>query len=133
MIHIKGQVSFWLKSAAYDWLVTKQLFEKKSYAHSLFFAHLVLEKQLKALFVKKNRETAPYKHNLVMLAEKCRLRLSEDQEKLLEEVSDFNLEARYPDYKFSFKKKCTMAFTRRYLTEIEVFLKWLKKEHLLKK
>jgi len=49
--HIKEQVSFWLKSAAYDWRVTKQLFEKKSYAHSLFFAHLVLEKQLKALFV----------------------------------------------------------------------------------
>ena len=113
MIHIKEQVSFWLKSAAYDWLVTKQLFEKKSYAHSLFFAHLVLEKQLKALFVKKNGEIAQYKHNLVMLAEKCRLSLSEDQEKLLEEVSDFNLEARYPDYKFSFKKKCTVAFTRR--------------------
>jgi HEPN domain-containing protein len=131
--HINEQVSFWLKSAAYDWRVSKQLFEKKSYAHSLFFAHLVLEKHLKACFVKKNRETAPYKHNLVLLAEKCKLSLSEDQEKLLEEVSDFNLEARYPDYKFSFKKKCTAAFTRRYLTEIGVFLKWLKKEHLLKK
>lgn len=68
-----------------------------------------------------------------MLAEKCSLHLSEDQEKFLEEVSDFNLEARYPDYKFSFNKKCTATFTRRYLTEIEVFLKWLKKEHLLKK
>jgi len=119
--HIQEQISFWLKSAVYDWRATKQLFEKKSYAHSLFFAHLVLEKHLKALFVKKTGETAPYKHNLAMLAEKCNLSLSEDQEKLLEEVSDFNLEARYPDYKFSFNKKCTASFTRRYLAEIEVF------------
>jgi len=53
------------------------------------------------------------------------LELNEEMLELLEEVSDFNLEARYPDQKFSFHKKCTMLFTKKKLYEIERVKKWL--------
>ena len=48
--------------------------------------------------------------------------------RLLETVTDFNLETRYPDEKFSFKKKCTKKFTKEYLDQIEVMKKWLAKQ-----
>jgi len=41
-------------------------------------------------------------HRLMLLVEKAGLALSEEQSELLEAVTDFNLEARYPDEKFLF-------------------------------
>jgi HEPN domain-containing protein len=66
---------------------------------------LTLEKLLKAVFVAVKEETPPMTHCLVYLAEKSNLALSGKQTELFEIVTDFNLEARYPDEKFSFYKK----------------------------
>ena len=55
-------------------------------------------------------------------------RLTEDKLRILETVTDFNLEARYPDEKFLFKRKCTKKFIRDYLNELEVMKKWLVKQ-----
>jgi len=61
----------------------------------------------------------------VHLAEKASAEVSEEQLELLETITDFNLEARYPDEKFSFKKKCTRDFAEKYLKEIEEIRRWL--------
>jgi hypothetical protein len=42
-----------------------------------FFAHLSIEKALKALVVKATRDLAPLSHNLVLLAEKTGLEFQE--------------------------------------------------------
>jgi HEPN domain-containing protein len=83
---------------------------------------------LKAVYVDRSNGNAPFTHRLVFLAEKASLDLSEEQLRLLETVTDFNIEARYPDEKFSFKKKSTKKFTPKYLTDIEVMRKWLVKQ-----
>lgn len=70
----------------------------------------------------------PHTHRLLLLAEKAGLDLSEKNISLLETVTDFNLEARYPDEKFSFKKKCTQSFTEKYLKKIGALKKWLAKQ-----
>jgi HEPN domain-containing protein len=119
------KINYWTTSSENDWRVAGHLFEKGDYAYALFFGHLTLEKLLKALFVAANEETPPMTHRLVYLAEKSELTLSEDQTELLEIVTDFNLEARYPDEKFSFHKKCTKEFTIKYLNKIEEMKKWL--------
>lgn len=121
----KDKIKYWLKSADQDWLVANHLFEKKDYAYALFFGHLTVEKTLKAIFTDKQDKTPPFSHNLVYLSEKAGLELNEENLDLLEEVSDFNLEARYPDHKFSFHKKCTMEFTEKKLQQIERLKKWL--------
>jgi hypothetical protein len=36
-------------------------------------------------------------------------------------VTDFNLEARYPDIKFSFYQKCTREFTEKYFKQSKSF------------
>lgn len=120
-----GKIKYWLESAEQDWNVATHLFEKKDYPYALFFGHLTVEKILKAIFVHKKEKTPPFSHNLVYIAEKADLKLNEKILELLEEVSDFNLEARYPDQKFSFYKKCTMDFTETKLQEIERLKKWL--------
>jgi len=52
-------IEYWKQAADKDWVVVTNLFEKANYPHSLFFAHLVLEKLLKAHFVKDNENDHP--------------------------------------------------------------------------
>ncbi len=121
----KIKIDYWLVSSENDWKVAGHLFEKGDYAYALFLGHLTLEKLLKALFVAESGKTPPRTHNLVYLAEKSDMVLSDQQIELLEAVNDFNLEARYPDEKFSFYRRCTKAFTIHYLEQIKDFKQWL--------
>ena len=121
----KKGVQYWLASSEDDWKVANHLFEKGDYSYSLFFGHLTIEKILKAIYVNKLGEIPPYTHRLVYLAEKVSLSLSESQLELLETITDFNMEARYPDEKFSFKRRCTKDFTEKYIIIIGETKKWL--------
>lgn len=67
-------------------------------------------------------------HRLVHLVEKIALELTEEQLELFETITDFNMEARYPDEKFSFKKRCTKDFAEKYLRKIEEIRRWLLKK-----
>ena len=119
------KVQYWLKSAEDDWQVSQHLFRNRDYSYSLFFGHLTIEKILKAIYVDRFDDNPPYTHRLIYLAEKASLRLSKEKMKLLEVITDFNLEARYPDEKFSFKKRCTKDFTEKYMKRIGAIKKWL--------
>jgi hypothetical protein len=54
--------------------------------------------------------------------------MSSERLELLEVITDFHLEARYPDEKFSFFKKCTKEFTDKNLRRIGGLRRWLLKE-----
>jgi HEPN domain-containing protein len=75
--------------------------------------------------VEKLNENPPYTHQLVQLADKISTEMNEEQLEHLETITDSNLEARYPDEKFSFKRKCTREFTETYLHKIEEIRRWL--------
>lgn len=124
----KQTIQYWLESAEDDWKVSNHLFEKSDYPYSLFFGHLTIEKILKAIYVDRLNESPPYTHRLVFLAEKISLNLTMEQLELLETITDFNMEARYPDEKFSFKKRCTKDFTEKYRKDIQVIREWLLKQ-----
>lgn len=96
----KQQIKYWISAAEKDLPVVDHLFEKGDYHYALFFGHLVLEKMLKALYVKNKSGVPPFKHNLILLAQKAELELDESQTKDFESFTDFNIEARYPDEKF---------------------------------
>jgi HEPN domain-containing protein len=120
-------VAYWLESAKHDLDAAVSLLELSKHDWCLFIGHLVLEKALKAIFVDKNDNKVPPKtHNLVKLAELSFLELTEDQKVFLDEVNDFNLETRYPDYKFEFYNRCTSEYTNQYFKKIKEFYKWLK-------
>lgn len=125
---IEEQVKYWLDLAESDIPVMDSLFEKNHYMWSLFVGHLILEKMLKAFFTRDAKETPPKTHNLVHIAKLTKLNLTREQEEFLIDVSTFNIEARYPDYKKSFYKKCTEEFTEDNINKIKEFYKWLKSQ-----
>jgi HEPN domain-containing protein len=128
-VDIKEHIKYWLDSADHDWDTVQSLFSAAKYDWCLFIGHLVLEKILKALYVQANDNQLPPKtHNLVKLARLSKLDLSMEQEILLDEVNDFNLEVRYPQYKSEFYKRCTRKFSADYYQKINEMMIWLKSQ-----
>jgi HEPN domain-containing protein len=119
-------VQYWITTAEDDWQSVQNLFDKQDYVKALFFGHLYLEKLLKALIVQISRAHAPYGHTLNTLAEKAKLTLNPDQTVLLRRVTDYNIQARYPDWKLEFKKRCTREFCQGELKQIENLGQWLR-------
>jgi HEPN domain-containing protein len=112
-------VAYWLDGAEYDLETARALIEKRRYPYALFFGHLALEKLLKALVVKTTREHAPLSHDLVKLAARTPVDLTPEMSRDLERISEFNLEARYPEDNKRFYVRCTEQFTRENLDRIE--------------
>lgn len=119
-------INYWLKGAENDLSAAESLFKSKKYDWCLFIGHLVLEKALKAIFVSKNDVVPPKTHNLVKLAEQSSIELSEEKQIFFDEVNDFNLEARYPDYRNDFYNRCTKDFAEKYFLKIKEDYQWLK-------
>ena len=125
---IEEIIRYWSLSADNDWKVAGHLFDKKDYSYALFFAHLYLEKLLKAVVVKETGEQAPPIHNLRLLAKQSNLSLSDEQLEFLLQVNEYNIRTRYPDFKFKFKQECTKEFVENELEKIKEFGIWLKKK-----
>lgn len=111
---IKKIVDYWAKGSARDLEVAKSLLKMKHYLYCLFFTQLVIEKVLKALVVQMTAKHAPRSHNLVELAKLAGLNFTAEEIDFLDRLTDFNLEARYPDFKLSAYKKATPILTKKY-------------------
>ncbi|MGA1839075.1 MAG: HEPN domain-containing protein [bacterium] len=118
-------IEYWINSSDKDFAAMNHLFESQDYSWALFIGHLVVEKLIKAYYVKTISDNPPRQHNLLYLAEKANLKLSEKQKDNLQLITTFNLNARYPDYKQEFYKKCTMEYTRNNLDRIKGLRSWL--------
>ncbi len=121
-------MNYWIESSDEDYNVMSVLHKNKKNSYCLFFGHLAIEKLLKALYAKNNKNTphAPKSHDLLYLAEKTELKLTERQEDLLDIITRFNMNARYDDYKKEFYLKCTDEYTEQQLKNIEEVRIWLK-------
>ena len=104
----------------------KAMFDSKRYSWSLFVGHLMIEKLLKAYYVKVKSDYPPFIHNLLRLAEKSHLELSEDIKEHLITITAFNLNARYDDYKMSFKKQCTQKFIVEWIDKLKELRLWIR-------
>ena len=121
-------IAHWAASSDKDFKAMGILLRNGHYAWSLFLGHLVLEKLLKAMYVKNVGTDIPFTHDLTKIAEKAGLELAESQKDLLDSVTTFNIRARYPDYKDRFYKKATKRFTHEYIQQIKDFRRWLGKK-----
>jgi len=89
---------------------------------ALFFAHLALEKALKALVVKATRELAPLSHNLAFLAEKTELKFQESDLAFFIDMNRFSLHGRYPDPDRPLPSRLE---AEQHVRRVEEMLKWL--------
>lgn len=123
----EDHIRYWLESAEHDLDTAESLFEAGKYDWCLFIGHLVLEKAVKAVYVNDNDNTLPPKtHDLVRIAEGTALTLTEEMKFFFDEVNDFNLETRYPEYKQEFYKRCNKEFAESYFNRIKESYVWLK-------
>lgn len=104
------------------------MFNAGEYMWALFVGHLVIEKLLKAYYVKTVEREIPRTHDLYKLAVKAGLDLSEAQKDSLQYITLFNIETRYEDYKRDFYKKCTREFTEKNIEKIKELVTWLKEK-----
>jgi len=121
-------ISYWIESSDNNAATMYNLFSSKDYDWSLFIGHLVIEKLLKAYYIKHRDENYPQIHDLLRLADRAGLILSNDQKDILDEVTGFNISVRYENYKKEFRNKCTVEFAKEYIDKIEEFKKWIKKK-----
>ncbi|MCI0515164.1 HEPN domain-containing protein [candidate division KSB1 bacterium] len=129
MLNKDELIKYWLASAQHDLTVAQDLFDKDHYDWCLFIGHLVIEKILKAFFIRDNIENEPPKiHNLLKLAEKSNLKLTDEVKLFLLDVTNFHIETRYPDYKFKFYKLCTREFTDKNFQQIKELYQWLRNQ-----
>lgn len=125
MEEFENIVQYWRDSSDQDFGTMQNLFSSKDYAWALFIGHLVLEKLLKAHFVKSNQKHALFTHDLLRLAEKCDFSLDETQKDWFDQISSFNLNARYDSYKRDFYQLCTREFSFLWKERIENLRLWL--------
>ncbi len=118
-------VKYWLDSSTVDYQAMENLLKGGHNVWALFIGHLVIEKLLKAYYVKNIDVDSPRIHDLLKIAERANLQLSEKQKDFLDEVTTFNIKSRYPDYKNRFYRKANREFTEGYFIQIKEFRQWL--------
>jgi HEPN domain-containing protein len=120
---VEKQIEYWEESSDEDFAAAQSLLEKGHLRHSLFFAHLALEKMLKAHVTKRTKDIPPRIHNLIRLAELANIRLDTEQEQLLREFGVYQLEGRYPD---SEEIPLDPGFAEEEISRAKRMLSWLK-------
>lgn len=93
------QIEYWIESSETDYKAMNNSYASRDYVWSLFTGHLVIEKLLKAIYSKEVKKIAPRINNLLKLAFDSKMILTEEIEDVLDEITTFNINARYPDYK----------------------------------
>jgi len=96
---------------------------------SLFFAHLVIEKICKALWIKHNEGNVPPRtHNLIHLLSTTPIELNDDRSEFLLSLNRFQLEGRYPDYLTNMHTICNESFTTEMIDKTNKLRLWLREK-----
>jgi HEPN domain-containing protein len=122
---VKKQIDYWRTSAEEDFAAAQSLLEKGHFRHCLFFAHLAIEKMLKAHVTRKTGDIPPKIHNLVRLADIAGLKLDSKQKDVLREFGIYQLEGRYPDFE---QVPLDSALASQEIARAKEIFEWLKKQ-----
>lgn len=123
--NIEKIVKYWRETSDKDYRTMQNLLKSGDFSWAMFLGHLVLEKLLKAHYVKNIQKHPIITHDLLRLATKAGLEISEETEEWLDDISTFNINARYDNYKQDFYKLCTKEFAEIWSERIENLRKWL--------
>ncbi|MDP3441353.1 MAG: HEPN domain-containing protein [Ignavibacteria bacterium] len=122
-------IEFWLAQADDDWTAVKTLYEGRNYLQSLFFAHLVIEKVCKAIWIKYNEGNVPPRtHNLNHILSTTPIELNDKRSEFMLSLNRFQLEGRYPDYLTKMYNICNESFTSHMIDEINKLKLWLQEK-----
>lgn len=113
-------ISFWIQSGRHSWDAADTLMVNAKYVESLFFFCLAIEKFLKANWVMDNTDNTPPRiHDLQSLFSQTDIELPVELIDFLDTVNRWNLEGRYPDYRFSLYKLATKDYIEKHIVSLK--------------
>ena len=119
-------IHHWTNQANDDWEAVYTLFNGKKYLQSLFFAHLVIEKLCKAVWIKHSDNNIPPRiHNLNYILSQTHVEVPEKISEFLLNLNRFQIEGRYPEYISKLHFICNKEFTENIIKQTEEVRKWL--------
>lgn len=125
MVDIGKQTAYWRAGAMEDWEVAGELLNLGRTRHGLFFAHLALEKLLKAHLCRSLNDLAPRLHTLLRLAELTDLIFAEEHLHFLARFDRYQIEGRYPDL---LPEAPSMELARAEMQQAQEVVVWLKQQ-----
>ena len=118
-----------IAEASQDLGASEALAKAGYYAHSLFFAHLILEKICKAIWMKhKNSINYPYTHNLIKLIKETNIILTDEQVQFYSDMNLFQTKGRYPDTLHAIEKTITIDTYNKFSGQLKTEIEWLTKQ-----
>lgn len=121
-------VKHWTDTSDEDFETMAALLQAKRYSWALFVGHLVIEKLLKAYYVRRRGCHAPLTHNLYRIAHSGGLALTNEQAEWLIIITEFQISTRYDDYKRRFYLRCTAEYTAEWAANIKQLRLWIKSQ-----
>lgn len=120
---VDQQLEYWTIGSGEDLAAAESLLEKGHLRHCLFFAHMALEKMLKAHVVRVSHDAPPRVHNLVRLAQCAGLTFDDEQARFLRRFDLYQLEGRYPNVR---QVVLNTGLTRQELQKAAETCQWLR-------
>lgn len=121
------KVHYWLDIAAYDLDTAEAMFQTQRWLYVAFMYNQVIEKTIKAYWNSARDDDPPYTHNHAQLAVGCGLydKMSEEQKNFIDEITNYNIEARYPEDKDALAHTLSPTVCRRIIDETKQLQQWI--------
>ncbi len=122
------KVTYWIDLADYDLDTSETLYKGGRWLYVAFMCHQAIEKTLKAYWCGTQSNDPPYTHHHMRLAEGCGLydKMSEEQKDFLDTITNYNIEARYPEDKDALSRMLTKRTCRQLIDETKGLTQWIK-------
>ena len=118
----------WLRYAESDMISAEALHRIGQELNAIFHLQQAVEKTLKALYTKQNPTMPPRLHDLRELASGCRLQLTRQQSRLLQDLSSAYIDSRYPEQWGGGPPEVPADQTAELIVESKDFIAWLKEK-----
>jgi HEPN domain-containing protein len=96
-VDVDQHIAYWRSGGEEDLAAAESLLQQGHARHALFFAHLAVEKLLKAHVCRATRDVAPRTHDLLRLAEIATLPMEARERGFFARFQRYCFLGRYPD------------------------------------
>ena len=119
----------WLAQVDYDVATAEQMLHAGRYIYVIFMSHMALEKALKALLTEETQKLPPRTHNLIDLAQRAHVVLSQEQRDFLGKIN--SVVVRSPDDLSAMVSQYPEAIAHDYLERTKELILWLRRDRRL--
>jgi len=118
----------WLAQVDCDIATAEQMLHTGRYIYVIFMSHMALEKALKALVTEETQKLPPRTHNLIDLAQRAHVVLSQEQQDFLGKINNTSVVVRYPDDLSAMVSQYPEAIAQDYLERTKELILWVRQD-----